>query len=220
MNGLPYYKAYPRDFIEGTIGMPFEAKCGYRVVLDLIYMQGGSLPDDSRYISGLLGCSVRKWSSLRQTQLDLGKIDAENGVISNKRARNELETLAKVQDKQRQNRSRPNKNNALPSPWSDHTEPEPEYTLAKANDGGAVDAVDELWSKHREWLISQQVPDRQARSLIGKWLKDRSPEDVRAAFLDAYHAKTGDPVPYITEILKPQLSQAEETRRIFAEAGR
>ncbi len=22
MNGLPYYKAYPRDFIEGTVGMP------------------------------------------------------------------------------------------------------------------------------------------------------------------------------------------------------
>ncbi|MFK5283859.1 DUF1376 domain-containing protein, partial [Lacticaseibacillus paracasei] len=56
MNGLPYYKAYPRDFIEGTIGMPFELKGAYRLLLDLIYMQGGRLPDDAKYISGLLGC--------------------------------------------------------------------------------------------------------------------------------------------------------------------
>lgn len=74
MNGLPYYKAYPRDFIEGTIGMPFEIKCAYRVVLDLIYMQGGELPDDARYISGLLGCSVRKWKSIRSALIQAGKI--------------------------------------------------------------------------------------------------------------------------------------------------
>jgi len=74
MNGLPYYKAYPRDFIEGTIGMPFEIKCAYRVVLDIIYMQGGKLPDDARYISGVLGCSIRKWKSIRQSLLDLDKL--------------------------------------------------------------------------------------------------------------------------------------------------
>ena len=75
MNGLPYYKAYPRDFIEGTVGMSFELKAAYRLVLDLVYMQGGDLPDNSRYIAGLLGCScgcetgpfeidhVKPWSS-------------------------------------------------------------------------------------------------------------------------------------------------------------
>ena len=113
MNGLPYYKAYPRDFIEGTIGMSFELKGAYRLVLDLIYMQGGNLPDDARYISGLLGVSVRKWNSFRDDLLSLGKIQVSGEFLTNYRALSELESLAKLQDKQAENRSRPNKNKGL-----------------------------------------------------------------------------------------------------------
>ncbi|MCV6826017.1 MULTISPECIES: YdaU family protein [Halocynthiibacter] len=126
MNGLPYYKAYPRDFIEGTIGMPFEVKCAYRVVLDIIYMQGGNLPDDARYISGLLGCSIRKWKSIRKHLVDAGKVEVSGEFLTNNRAEKELESLAKLQDKQREKRSRPNKNNNLQSPQSHQPKPEPE----------------------------------------------------------------------------------------------
>ncbi|WP_406646904.1 YdaU family protein [Aliisedimentitalea scapharcae] len=134
MNGLPYYKAYPRDFIEGTIGMPFEVKCAYRVVLDLIYMQGGELPDDDRYISGLLGCSIRKWKSIRQTLIDGGKITVSGEFLSNKRAVSELETLSKLQDKKRENASGPRKNNNLAKRQLSHTEPEPEPYKNKDTD--------------------------------------------------------------------------------------
>jgi uncharacterized protein YdaU (DUF1376 family) len=130
MNGLPYYKAYPRDFIEGTIGMPFEMKGAYRLLLDLIYMQGGNLQDDPRYISGLLGCSVRAWNGYRKSLIELGKITAENGIISNFRADKELIILRTLQDKQRQNAAGSRKNNnldeATASPKPSHTEPEPE----------------------------------------------------------------------------------------------
>lgn len=125
-NGLPYYKRYPRDFIEGTIGMPFELKAAYSVVLDLIYMQGGELPDDPRYISGLLGLSVRKWNSIRKDLIAVGKIQVNGEFLTNYRAVIELESLGKLQDKQRENRSRPNKNKDLQTPRSDHTEPEPD----------------------------------------------------------------------------------------------
>lgn len=126
MSGLPFYKAYPRDFIEGTIGLTFEEKGAYRLVLDLIYMQGGQLPDDARYISGLLGCTLRKWNSLRSRLIEIGKLEVSGEFLTNKRAVLELETLAKHQDKQRENRSRPNKNNDIQSPRSDHTEPDTE----------------------------------------------------------------------------------------------
>jgi uncharacterized protein YdaU (DUF1376 family) len=125
-NGLPYYKAYPRDFIEGTIGMPFEIKCAYRVILDLIYMQGGNLPDDDRYISGLLGCSIRKWKSIRSDLISRGKLDVSDGFLTNKRARKELETLAKLQHNQSEKASRPRKNNSLQQPRHSQPEPEPE----------------------------------------------------------------------------------------------
>jgi uncharacterized protein YdaU (DUF1376 family) len=70
MNGLPYYKRFPRDLIDGTIGMPFEEKVTYAFILDLIYMHAGKLPDDARYISGLLGCSIRKWNGIRSALIE------------------------------------------------------------------------------------------------------------------------------------------------------
>lgn len=126
MNGLPYYKAYPRDFIEGTIGMPFEVKGAYRLVLDLIYMQGGNLPDDARYISGLLGCTIRKWKSLRGDLISDGKLEVNGEFLTNKRAVSELKILAKLQENQRENRSKSNKNKDLEKPRSNHTEPDTE----------------------------------------------------------------------------------------------
>lgn len=113
MNGLPYYKAYPRDFIEGTVGMPFEVKCAYRVVLDLIYMQGGNLPDDARYISGLLGCSIRKWKAIREALVSSGKLVISGEFLTNYRAVSQLETSRKLQEKNAENGSKSRENKAL-----------------------------------------------------------------------------------------------------------
>lgn len=155
MNGLPYYKAYPRDFIEGTIGMPFEIKCAYRVVLDMIYMQDGALPDDDRYISGLLGCSLRKWKSIRNHLIEAGKIYVNGEFLSNYRADSELETLAKLQERQRENRRGSNKNKGLQKPRSDHTESEPESEIdTDAKASASMDADDVLQNQgFRERLL-------------------------------------------------------------------
>lgn len=126
MNGLPYYKAYPRDFMDGTIGMSFELKGAYRLVLDLIYMQAGRLPDEAKYIAANLGCSVRAWNKYRAELISAGKITIENDFISNFRATLELEKLEIFQDKQRENAAKPRKNNSLPlamaKPKPSHTE--------------------------------------------------------------------------------------------------
>lgn len=110
--------------------MSFELKGCYALVLDLIYMQNGALPDDARYISGLLGCSVRAWNKWRSELIDMGRISAENGIISNFRADKELESLRSFQDVQSKNAAGPRKNNdlavAMAMPKDGHTEPEPE----------------------------------------------------------------------------------------------
>lgn len=124
MNGLPYYKAYPRDFIEATVGFSFEVKCAYRVIIDLVYMHGGRLRDDDRYISGQLGCSIRKWKIIRNQLIEMDKLCISEGFLSNKRADKELESLSKLQEKQRENASGPKKNNNLQKPWLNHTEPD------------------------------------------------------------------------------------------------
>lgn len=113
--------------------MRFELKGAYRLILDLIYMQSGKLPDDARYISGLLGCSVKKWNAMRLELLSLGKIVCEGGVLTNLRAITELETLGRFQDKQSVNASRPRKINDLPEPRPSHTEPDTDSSKRDTN---------------------------------------------------------------------------------------
>lgn len=167
MNGLPYYKRYPRDFIEGTIALPFEVKTTYAFILDLIYMQGGTLPDDPRYIAGLLSVSVRKWNSLRQQLIDYGKIQVSGEFLTNYRAIIELESLAKVQDKQRENRSRPNKNKDLQTPRSHHTDTDTdkkEDTNVSSKKRGQ--RLPEDWRLPKawgEWAVAQGLDDFSAR---------------------------------------------------------
>lgn len=158
MNGLPYYKAYPRDFIEGTIGMPFELKGAYRLLLDLIYMQGGHLPDDSRYISGLLGCSARAWNGYRLALIGLGKITVENEIISNFRASLEVDNLKIIQEKQRENGSKPKKNKdltkATAEPKANHTDTDTERKKREPNGSPKDDGQDHAFE--RFWLAYPQ----------------------------------------------------------------
>lgn len=148
MNGLPYYKAYPRDFFEGTVGMPFDLKGIYRLLLDLIYMHGGKLADEPRFIAGHLGCSVRAWNQAREKLIAAGKISADLGIISNFRADKELESLRTLQEKQRENASKPRKNKDLPEavaePKPSHTEPEPEPVLFGSDEPHRTGAMAEV----------------------------------------------------------------------------
>ncbi|WP_068419923.1 DUF1376 domain-containing protein [Labrenzia sp. OB1] len=163
MNGLPYYKAYPRDFIEGTIGMEFEVKCTYRVILDLIYMQGGDLPDDARYISGLLGCSIRKWKSIREKLIAADKIVVSGEFLTNYRALKQLETLSKLRDKNRENGSRSNKNNSLTKATAELTRVKPEPEPDKKEPKGSQKRGTRL---PPDWTLSNRnIQDAQACGL-------------------------------------------------------
>lgn len=130
MNGLPYYKAYPRDFLDGTAGMDFEVKGAYRILLDLIYLHGGRLVDDPRFIAGHLGCSVKKWNGLRAAVIATGKISVSDGYLGNLRADKELDSLKSFADKQRENARQPRKNKdlteATAKPKASHTEADTE----------------------------------------------------------------------------------------------
>ena len=114
MNGLPWFRMFPRDFIEGTHGMPLETKGAYCIALHLIYLNGGHLPPDDAYIAGVMGCSVRKWRALAADLIARGKLVENPLGRTNLRALSELENVAKVSDKNAENRRGKNKTNELP----------------------------------------------------------------------------------------------------------
>lgn len=185
MNGLPYYKAYPRDFFEGTVAMPFDLKSAYRLILDLIYMHGGALPDEPRFIAGNLGCSVRAWSGYRAKLIGMGKISADLGIISNLRANKELDNLGMFQDKQRENASKPRKINGLASamakPKPSHTEPEPDTERVEAKASK---------QKRRCRLPDGWVPSqRNMQDAAEKGFTERDAENEADKFRDYHIAK-------------------------------
>jgi uncharacterized protein YdaU (DUF1376 family) len=186
MNGLPYYKAYPRDFIEGTIGMPFELKAAYRLVLDLIYMQGGNLPDDARYISGLLGCTMRKWNALRDELVSIGKIEITGEFLTNKRAVIELETSRKLTEKLSENRTRPNKNKDLKSQTFDHTDTDIYNTSSLRSD---VKARAPEKNKRGSRLPTDFIADISEAIRLGLSEQDACREADR--FRDYWHGQPG-----------------------------
>ena len=89
-SALPWYKREPQAFFEATIGMRFEDKAAYGLILDLIYARWDRLPDDPRYISGQLGLSVRKWNSIRSSLIEQGKLTAADGILKNARASKQI----------------------------------------------------------------------------------------------------------------------------------
>lgn len=203
MNGLPYYKSYPRDFIEGTIGMDFELKAAYRLVLDLIYMQGGKLPDDARYISGLLGCTMKKWNGLRAALIEAGKLYVSGEFLGNYRADKELETLGKFQENQREKGSKSKKNKALAEAVAQpaRVKPEPDtYTLDDKSSNAAdapIDPVKVMFDGGVSLLTSAGIASAKARTLLGKWRKDHGAEAVIAAIGRAKREGAIDPVAFI-----------------------
>ncbi|WP_181708780.1 YdaU family protein [Chthonobacter rhizosphaerae] len=99
MSSRPWYRRYGSDFIAGTLGLTLEEKGAYSIILDLMYDRGRPIPDDPRYIAGVCGCSIRKWSAIRARLVALGKIQIVDGSITNRRAERELENDAKASQK-------------------------------------------------------------------------------------------------------------------------
>lgn len=93
---LPWYRRFPDNFIAGTVGLTLEEKGAYSLLLDLMYVRSGPVPDEPRYIAGVCNCSVRKWNAIRARLLELGKITIVDGFLTNHRAEEEIEIARKI----------------------------------------------------------------------------------------------------------------------------
>lgn len=69
---LPWYRRFPDNFIAGTVGLSLEEKGAYSLLLDLMYVRSGPVPDEPRYIAGVCGCSTYRWKAIRATLLAKG----------------------------------------------------------------------------------------------------------------------------------------------------
>jgi hypothetical protein len=151
-------------------------------------MQNGKLPDEPRYIAGLLGCSVRVWNSVRERLIALGKIASSGGYLSNYRADKELVSSHLYQDKQRENAAKPRKNKglalAVAKPNPSQSEPEPEEVreigkpISRANDG-----FEDFWA-----VVPRKIAKPSAQKAYAKALRQTDAATLRSAM--ARYAET------------------------------
>lgn len=115
--GLEYYRAYPRDFFEGVVGIDGPLRGFYRMVIDLIYMHDGLLLDDWGHIAGLTGYGKTQCRRMTEKLVEIGKLEevsTENQrFFTQKRAKNELKVSRKYQEKQQKNAAKRWENNDL-----------------------------------------------------------------------------------------------------------
>lgn len=65
----PWYKRNAGDFLMGTVHMDLETRGAYSILIDLLNDRDRPLPDEPRFIAGLLNITVRRWSAIRERLL-------------------------------------------------------------------------------------------------------------------------------------------------------
>lgn len=140
MGKFDWYPRNPSKFFAGTIGLPFEVKTAYGLVLDLIWDSDDRLADDPRWIAGMMGCSVRKWHALEAELIRLGKLKKEGGFIKNGPASRMMRRRlgngllpAERSEKQRQHEGNPNYTDEIISGKSPDNSNENEITGPENN---------------------------------------------------------------------------------------
>lgn len=191
LNALPYYKRYMRDLFEGTVGMEGECKRTYSLLLDLIYLHRGRLPDDPQYIAGQLGMSVRQWNKIKgQLQKPHmpganAKIRCEHGIISNFRADKEVLKLSNYSKQQSENRTGSNKINSLQKPPSQPTKNQ-RLTISESESEKDIhnsEFFDSFWA-----VAVNKVSKDRARDALDRAIRYVSPDMV----LDAWKAANAE----------------------------
>lgn len=223
MSKAPAMPLYWDAYLADTTHLTTEEHGAYLLLLAAMWRRNGSVPDDDRDNARILGLTPAKWRKVkaRLTQTVSG-FHVEGGTIWQEKLQKTWKNTQEKIDKNRENGARGgnakhNKNNNLAQANgsvslkrnSSIPEPEPDITLEPNGSKGAdaplvIDArKDAIWRRGVPFLCENGVPEKQAKSLIGRWLRDAGADAVFEALADARKAATGDPVPYITEILKP-----------------
>jgi uncharacterized protein YdaU (DUF1376 family) len=216
MSETPFIKFYPSDFLGGTSGLSPAERGVYITLLCLIYEADGPIQRDDARLSRRCGAPKATFVRVLDALMDDGKIIEEGGMLSNRRAekaivdrqiRSQNAGVAasarwSAQGQKSEQKQEPENAPAMPPQCVSDASQKPEldlYTEANASDAKSV-----LWTRGVTYLCNHGSTAKNARSFIGKCLKDADAETVRAVFRAAVEANTHDPIPYITAALKPK----------------
>ncbi len=90
---FPYFKFYPRDWLEATRDLTLEQRGAYIDLICIIMEMEGHLADNDKWIAHQMHVTARKWRSLKTDLVRHEKIAIRDGRIVNERCVKELDAL-------------------------------------------------------------------------------------------------------------------------------
>jgi Uncharacterized protein conserved in bacteria len=221
LSGFPSLPLFVREYLVDTTTLTLEQSGAYLHLLMHAWAKGGALPDDERQLATMAKVSVKRWRAIWPAISHYWR--AEGGALTNKRLSQELQYVTEVSEKRRAagargGRARSDKNQPVKeSPASDLLKPGSSTktktdTVAKATGGAAAvtDFNDAIWTNGVQYLVRHGMPEKGARSLLGKLKSSHGDEAVYAALAAANRAGSPDPAAYIVAALKPKPAAADQ----------
>ncbi|MEG3144234.1 DUF1376 domain-containing protein [Sphingomonas sp. RT2P30] len=185
-----------------------------------------TLPDDDRLLAKYARCGTKLWKRLRPVIAPFFEI--RDGRWSQLRLLEEKQFVVRRRDSQaangrasalkrkaRHSTKRPTKNQPSEQPTGNHSAtPTPILPLPNGNgrDAPVVDPVKALFDAGVALLTSAGISAKNARSMVGKWRKDRGDDAAMSAIAAATARSITDPVPWIEARLLSAGATADEAR--------
>lgn len=184
---------------------------------------GCSLPDDDRLLSRLAGLGMAEWAACKPVVMAFWTFDGRSKTWHQKRQKKERDYVSNKSRSQRDKAvkrwSGKKKDDAVAMPKacrSDAPTPTPiPISDTNVSDADDVDFAAVIFDRGVKFLVGKGTPERQARSVIGKWRKDHDDRDIFDAFAAARKEGVVDPVPWITARLKPRSDNTIDIRAIL-----
>ena len=96
---LPYHKRWHSDMIAEVINLDLRERGALFTLVDLMYIHGGSVPDEDDFMRRYLGCNAKGWHTLRDRLLHLQKIYRDgNRLLRSPLVDKELKSIRKMRD--------------------------------------------------------------------------------------------------------------------------
>lgn len=205
MSETPFMPLWVADFVGDTMDLDAKEVGAYLLILMTMWGRDGYLPNDERKLQRVARCGrdwPRVWASIQHyftedgDRITQGRLLKEVQKVASKRIVNAqhgaLGGRAKALKSKDASLANATVSLQQPEPY-----PEREDSEAKASDA-SVDFAKQLWERGVAFLGKHNVPDRQARTLIGKWRKAYTDTDIFDAFSACSKQGAIDPVSWIT----------------------
>lgn len=101
MSKIPMQQWYPDSHIADTANLTLEEQGAYRLLMDHMWIKGGSIRNDDKEVARLLRISVKRWQKIKQRLADY--LIIELGIISQKRIQKDYKKACETSKKNAEN---------------------------------------------------------------------------------------------------------------------